>query len=174
MEISKKAFLIILAFIINDGVMAQGYFKEQYRNVWQRASDYMLEVAEAMPANKYNFKPLEGSMTFHEQLTHVVGNLSFLTSRITGERPDFFKSKKPEELSKEEMIVVVGEALKYVRLLVEEADDQMLRENIEFRGEKMTKENIFYLMRDHASHHRGQAILYLRMNGIEAPMYRGW
>jgi uncharacterized damage-inducible protein DinB len=50
----------------------------------------------------------------------------------------------------------------------------MLREEIEFGGVKMPKGTIFYLMRHHATHHRAQAILYLRMNGIEAPDYRGW
>ena len=62
----------------------------------------------------------------------------------------------------------------YVGRLIEAVDDQKLGEEIEFGGVKMPKENIFYLMRDHATHHRAQAILYLRMNGVEAPRYRGW
>lgn len=154
--------------------MAQSYFKEAYPDVWQRATNYTLEVAEAMPASKYGFKPMEESMTFHEQLTHVVLNLSSLSSLITGDRPDFFKGKEPEALTKEEINAVLSETLRYVSQLVEEVDEQTLREIIKFREEKMPKENIFYLMRDHTAHHRAQAILYLRMNRIEAPKYRGW
>lgn len=154
--------------------MAQSYFHEEYSQVWQRAKEYTLEVAEAMPAEKYSFKPMDGSMTFHEQMTHLVGNLSFLSGQITGSRPDFFKGKEPADLSKEEICGELAEAFRHVGSLIEEVDENLLREQIQFGGENMPKENIFYLMRDHASHHRGQAILYLRMNGIEAPEYRGW
>lgn len=154
--------------------MAQSFFHEEYPEVWQRATDYTLEVAAAMPADKYSFRPTEESMLFHTQMTHLAQNLSYLTSQITGERPDFFKGKEPEKLSKEEVCAVLKEAFGYVNRLIEEVDDAKLREEIEFGGVKMPKENIFYLMRDHATHHRAQAILYLRMNGVDAPNYRGW
>ena len=174
MKFSKKALIVILAFLINNTVMAQSYFTEEYSDVWQRASAYLLEVAEAMPEDKYDFKPADGSMSFQEQLNHITGNLSFLTSHITGNSPDFFKNIKPEAMSKAEVIVVLKEALNHVGRLIETTDNQVLQETFEFRGIKMTRQNIFYLMRDHATHHRGQIILYLRMNGIEAPRYRGW
>lgn len=170
----KSIFFILLALFINHTIMAQSYFMETYPDVWQRATNYTLEVAEAMPAETYDFKPTEYSMTFREQLTHVVQNLSFLSGMITGNREDFFKHKRPEELTKQEVYTVLKAALGYVGKLIKETEDPVLREIIEFRGEKMPKENIFYLMRDHVAHHRAQAILYLRMNEIEAPAYRGW
>lgn len=174
MKFSKTALFILLAFLIQHNIRAQSYFHEDYPNVWQRAADYTLEVAAAMPADGYGFKPTAESMSFHTQLTHLAGNLSFLSERITGVRPDFFKGKEPEKLSKEEVCSVLKEAFAYVGRLIEEVGDQTLREEIQFGGEKMPKENLFYLMRDHATHHRAQAILYLRMNGIAAPGYRGW
>lgn len=174
MKYSLKALFILLTICIQHNTMAQSYFHEEYPKVWQRAGDYTLEVAAAMSADHYGFKPTAESMSFQEQLTHIAGNLSFLSERITGSRPDFFKGKAPERLSKEEVCTVLKEAFGYVSQLMEEVDEQILREEIEFGGVKMPKENIFYLMRDHASHHRGQAILYLRMNGVEAPNYRGW
>ncbi len=154
--------------------MAQTYFKKEYPNVWQRSSDYTLEVAKAMPADKYKFKATEESMSFHKQMTHLPQNLSFLSEKITGEHPDFFQGKEPDRLRKEEICSILQEAFSHVSRLIEEVDDQRLREEIEFGGVMMPKENIFYLMRDHATHHRAQAIIYLRMNGVEVPEYRGW
>lgn len=127
-----------------------------------------------MPADKYDFKPTAETMSFHGQLTHLVWNLAFLSERITGGQVDFFKGKDPEKLNKEEILLTLKDAFSYVGNLIEEIDDQELHEVIEFGGVNMSKENIFYLMRDHATHHRAQAILYLRMNGIGAPEYRGW
>lgn len=155
-------------------LLAQSYFKKEYPEVWQRATAYTLEVAAAMPVDKYGYKPTEESMLFHAQLTHLAQNLSFLSGKITGNRPDFFKGKDPETLSKEEVCRILVEAFEYVGRLIEATDEQTLREEIEFAGVKMPKENIFYLMRDHVTHHRAQAILYLRMHGVEAPAYRGW
>ena len=174
MKCTKIALIILMTFLMQHNIMGQSYFKNDYPAVWQRATDYILEVAAAMPADKYGFKPAEESMSFHSQMTHLAQNLTFLSHKITGERPDFFKGKDPEKLSKEEVIIVLGEAYRYVSRLIETIDDQKLGEEIEFGGVKMPKENIFYLMRDHATHHRGQSILYLRMNGVEAPRYRGW
>ncbi|RDV12641.1 DinB family protein [Pontibacter diazotrophicus] len=122
MKFSKQALFIVIAFFIQHSIMAQSYFKKDYPGVWQRATDYTLEVAEAMPAENYNFKPLEESMSFQEQLTHVVQNISFLSGLITGESPDFFKGKKPEALTKAEVNIALGEAFRYVGRLVKEVD----------------------------------------------------
>jgi uncharacterized damage-inducible protein DinB len=174
MKFPKAALFILMTFFMQQNIMAQSYFQKEYPHVWQRATDYILEVADAMPADKYKFKPTEESMSFHTQLTHMVQNLSFLSAKITGDSQDFFNGKDPEKLSKEEIHNALTEAFGYVGHLIEAVDDQKLQEEIEFGGVKMPKENIFYLMRDHATHHRAQAILYLRMNDVEAPGYRGW
>jgi uncharacterized damage-inducible protein DinB len=58
-------------------------------------------------------------------------------------------------------------------LIVEISTDD-LNAAIEFRKLEMSKENIFYLLRDHQVHHRGQCIVYLRMVGVKAPPYVGW
>lgn len=69
---------------------------------------------------------------------------------------------------------MLGEAFLYVSQLIEKVEEQTLQAKTEFGGEKMPKENLFYLMRDHTTHHRAQAVLYLRQNGVKAPLYRGW
>lgn len=174
MQILRIVSFIILNIATYNYAMAQTYFRTDYPAVWQRAMLYTMEVAAAMPEDRFAFKPIEESMTFHQQLVHIVQNLAFLSSQITGDRQDFFHASNPDMLSKEELTVVLQESFSYVSKLIEEIDDQTLHESLNFGGEKMTKENIFYLMRDHTAHHRAQAILYLRMNGIDAPKYRGW
>lgn len=113
-------------------------------------------------------------MTFHEQLVHVVRNLTSLSNLIADNHPDVFNGKNPDSFTKDELFSALQQSFSYVSKLIEEIENKSLQETIDFRGEKMTKENIFYLMRDHTAHHRAQAILYLRMNGIDAPKYRGW
>lgn len=174
MVVFKSAFIILCACFLQQNAMAQSYFKKDYPNVWQRSTDYTLEVAAAMPAHQWSYKPAEKSMSFREQLVHLIQNIAYLSASITGNRPDFFKGKDPETLNQDEIMKTLHEAFDSVGRLIKTVDALTLKESIEFGGEKMWKENIFYLMRDHATHHRGQAILYLRMNGVKAPQYRGW
>ena len=48
---------------------------------------YTLEVAELMPDTAYQFKPTEDQMTFQEQLLHICGNMTWLsTTYLNGKR----------------------------------------------------------------------------------------
>lgn len=173
MQLTTAISIIFLNMVLHN-VMAQPYFQNDFPGVWQRATNYTMEVAKAMPAEKYSFKAKEESMTFHEHLVHIIHNLSSLSSRISGDRKDFFHGKDPGLLTKEQLAEVLQDTFKYISKLIEDTDEKILLESIEFRGQTMTKENIFYLMRDHITHHRAQIILYLRLNNIDAPVYRGW
>jgi 6-pyruvoyl-tetrahydropterin synthase len=58
-------------------------------------------------------------------------------------------------LPKEQVILAFYKAFDYVGELIQQLEDSILNEKIQFGGEMMTKENIFYLMLDHMAHHRG-------------------
>jgi uncharacterized damage-inducible protein DinB len=153
---------------------AQNYFQSQYPQVWERASDYTFEVAKAMPEENYGFKPQDEAMTFGGQLLHIVDNISFLTRLISGESKTFYDRTKSEDLSKDQILEILKKANDYVGKLIVEISIDDLNSAIEFRNLEMSKENIFYLLRDHQVHHRGQCIVYLRMAGVKAPPYVGW
>ena len=172
--IKKIVWLLSLLACAPWPLMAQSYFRTDYPSVWQRTAEYTLEVAAAMPAEKYDFRPAPESMTFRRQMVHIAQNLAFLSDKITGERPDFLDGKEPDLLTREEVSTLLNRAFDHVARLIRKIDDNTLHEQIEFRGETMTKENIFYLMRNHVTHHRAQAIVYLRMNDADIPGYRGW
>lgn len=167
----KNLLLLVLMFG-TFSVNGQSYLKKEYPEVWTRASDYTLEVAQAMPDDLYNFKPHEDAMTFREQMEHLVNNIAFLSSKITDEKVTLDVAEV--ERSKEEIIKSLAMSFDNVGKLIAEVDQTTIKEEITFANTKMSKENLFYLIRNHMAHHRGQAILYLRMNDIAAPRYVGW
>lgn len=164
--------IIVLAGLITTNGMAQSYFKSEYPEVWERANAYTIEVAEAMPESLYSYQPGETSMTFQQQLQHLVGNVSFISGKIIGEKVEF--NTLGENPDKETVIKGLREAFFFVSRLIAEIDAETLKEKVTFGGTEVSKENLFYLIRDHMAHHRGQAVLYLRMNDIEPPKYSGW
>lgn len=165
---------ILLLLMAWTNVMAQEYFEKQYAGVWQRNLNYSKAVAEAMPEVNYDFRPTDEAMSFQEQWLHVADNISMLTSRITGDRKNFYRKEDASGFNKADVLDVLDRANAYVLDLIRNASESQLNEEIEFGGVSMTKENIFYLLRDHQAHHRAQCLVYLRMKGVSAPGYVGW
>ena len=170
----KTIVSVFLLLFTASQLQAQQYFETQYPEVWERAAEYTKQVATQMPEDQFNFRPEEGAMSFGEQLLHIVDNISFLAGRISGETKIFYDKADKENLSKAQIIEILETANRHVGKLVEEIPNQKLHEKTTFRNLEMTNENLFYLLRDHQVHHRGQCIVYLRMAGVKAPPYVGW
>lgn len=150
-------------------------FADDFYPVWQRAGTYLLEVAEAMPAELYNYQPTEDVFTFAEQLMHTAANIYFLNATyIQDEEMEDF-DLDTEGKSKEEIIQLLREAIATVdasyQALAPEDENEAVKL---FNRIETNKKRVLLLIRDHMTHHRGQLVIYLRMNGIEPPSYVGW
>jgi uncharacterized damage-inducible protein DinB len=166
--------IALLLMMATTELYAQEYFRAQYEGVWQRNLTYSKAVAEAMPEGNFDFRPTEEAMSFQGQWLHVVDNISMLTARITGDRKAFYSKEDAVGFKKADVLDILDRANVYVLDLIRNASDSLLNEEVEFGGVHMTKENIFYLLRDHQTHHRAQCLVYLRINGEQAPGYVGW
>ncbi len=66
---------------------------------WQKAKDFTLKVADAMPAESYDFKPRPEMRSFGPLMQHLSTNNIFYLSRLNkGEIPD--ELKPPKEFDK--------------------------------------------------------------------------
>ena len=174
-----KAFihiqLVLLVLVMGSlDLKAQTYFYDQFPDVWKRSMSNSRELAEAMPANLYDYKPTPEAMSFGDQILHIASNISYLAATINGEKMSFFEKEDRQSLDKDSIIEILDAANNHVLDLIKNTDQSQLDEEIVFANENMTKENIFYLLRGHQTHHRGQALVYLRLNGIATPAYVGW
>jgi len=157
------------------GTRAQS-FAGEFTPLWQRACHYTLEVAEAMPDSLYSYRPVDSVFTFGEHLLHLERNLYGLCSRFVLQTDRYQVAPAPETMHKGHIIERLRAAISYVDQALAETPDSMLSLPAEgFWGpDAISRRGIFWLMRDHMSHHRGQMVVYLRLNGIEPPRYRGW
>jgi len=150
-------------------------FAEDFYPVWQRSSTYLLEVAQAMPADKYDYQPSEEVFTFGEQLLHIAANLYYLNATyIVGEEPEDLDLDITGK-TKDDIIQNVKEALAQVDMSYQTlASGEDEEELMLFGRIAADKKRVLMLMRDHVTHHRGQLVVYLRLNGILPPNYVGW
>lgn len=133
--------------------------KEQILKAFENSRSYMLEVAEAMPGEFYEFKPVDSVWNFGELMQHIAYGIywyeeNYLKEKETPWQPPLEKSNKQQAIKKlKENFSALEETLKALHF-------------------DNNKTNSFFSMMDHISHHRGQATVFLRCKGIVPPEYR--
>lgn len=148
------------------------------------SKSYTLQIAEAMPANKYNYKPTDSVRSFGEQMAHIAMSSKFLVDLFVkgGAMPsqeDFAAAAKMEKemgTSKEACIKALTEAYDMVATTYENMSDEQLEETFVVPFDpaqpSFMKEKAFQFISEHNAHHRGQALVGLRMQGIKSPNYK--
>ncbi|PTX64200.1 putative damage-inducible protein DinB [Kordia periserrulae] len=139
---------------------------------WENSKNYLVEIAELMPEDKYDYKPTERQKTFREQLLHIKQNMDWLSSTYFSTEKKKTKEKTPK--TKADIIAALKTSFEQTATIVKTAKERDLKEIVEFFAGPKTKLQILNLLQDHVTHHRGQLIVYLNLNDIKPPRYRGW
>jgi uncharacterized damage-inducible protein DinB len=135
---------------------------------FQRASTEILDIAEAMPAEKYSYKPTPEVSSFGDQLVHVAG----ITQRFI----DSAKGTKTEAaphgpMAKAEVIALLKKTFQGAQDMMGALTDAQLLEPVKFPfGDRTVTRASFWLGPQYQiRNHHGQLVVYLRMNGIVPP-----
>ena len=143
----------------------------------------IVDVAEAMPENKFNFSPetltipgddYKGVRTFALQVKHVAASNYAIWSPLTGDKfpKDFMGGNGPENLkTKTEIIQFLKDSFALGRKAAATLTTENMLQNPE--GSKSTRLRLAEFGVAHAYDHYGQMVEYLRMNGIVPPASRG-
>lgn len=125
-------------------------------------------VAEAMPAEKYGFRPHPESMTFGELMNHIAStNYQFCAGLKDSEAPDI---KAP--IAKDRITKVLADSFQYCSEVVNSLSESQLSAVHNSPDGRLPGRDVLLAMYIHVAHHRGQAEIYLRDNGIKPPGYR--
>jgi len=142
----------------------------------------VVEAAEAMPEDKFNFSPeglslhgsdYKGVRTFALQVKHIGASNYILWSGVTGDKfpQDYLGGNGPESLKTKAEII---KFLKDSFALGHKAAATLTTENmLQSPGHgKSTRLHLVAFAATHAFNHYGQMVEYLRMNGIVPPASR--
>ncbi|MCC6410101.1 MAG: DinB family protein [Saprospiraceae bacterium] len=141
---------------------------------WQNAAAYTLETARLMPEDQFGFKPVPEEMSFGEQLAHIGKNMVWLAGgHLTGKTFEHPLTAKEHRTPAEE-IELLEASLTYAEEAIQQTSPDSLAVKGDFFAGPKSKRQIIMLMHDHMTHHRGQIIVYLRLQNIKPPKYRGW
>lgn len=168
--------ILLFAFPIVGIAQSNQMLVESHLVKFKNAKTYTLAIAEKLDADKFDFKPVKEEMSFKEQLVHIGENIYWLSSTYIKEEINPIKTNKnrASEMNKEQILEFVASAYDYAIKAMSELDEKTISKEFNWSGGKMNKFQFLNLIQDHQSHHVGQIIVYLRLNGITPPKYIGW
>lgn len=133
--------------------------KDQLLSTLENSRNYTLAVAEAMPESSYTFKPQDSGWNFSELMHHIAYGISWWEENYI--KGNEIAWDQPALISNKQTIIANLNA----------AYDSLKNTLAKNRPSDNVLQG-FYSTTDHITHHRGQAVIYLRCNGINPPEYK--
>lgn len=146
-----------------------------YDGEWRHVTNQTVALAEAIPADKYAWRPAPGVRSVSEVLMHIaIANFALLYA--TG-------LKMPAELTPVDVEKTINskpqvtswlkrsfDAVKNARANLKPGD---LQSKVKYNHRDATVDGMYLRIIVHANEHMGQLIAYARMNGIVPPWSDG-
>src|SRR6516225_426779 len=111
---SLRCPLILASLLFSLCLLGQGDdFLSESVLKWERATAYTLEVARAMPASEYGFRPCPEEMTFGQQLDHMAQNMTWLAGDYLAAAKFSHPLATKKDRTPQETITVLTAALTY-------------------------------------------------------------
>ena len=175
MLVTACSAFTLMAADTGNGTMAQIHDK-----VLSDIEGEVVPLAEAMPAEKYDFAPTTGQFsgvrTFRLQMTHIATVIYEVASGVLGEKCPVDQGKNEngaESLnSKDAVVKYLKDAFAYAHRAMNSLTDRNFTENVDKPFGKMPRGAVAEIAVWHTYDHYGQAVVYLRMNGIVPPASR--
>ena len=153
----------------------QDNFVKDYLERLENSRKYLILVAETMPEHKYDFKATPEAKTFAQNLMHIGYAIDWHSQSLLGGREsrdwNTDTTFKVGNKSKEEMIATIDKTFDETIKLIEQFDTTQFDDRLDYLGLNRTKRQIFLLLADHVTHHRGQMLVYMRLNELVPPRY---
>jgi uncharacterized damage-inducible protein DinB len=138
----------------------------------QQLQEKYVALAQAIPAEKYTWRPAEGVRSISELLLHVSGACYGFPTMITGVTPASGYQRDGFEKSttdKAKIIEQLNKSFAYAIAVVQNMSNSDFAKAEKKLGPDANDGDVIYLMVTHAHEHLGQAIADARMNGIVPP-----
>lgn len=132
--------------------------KDQLLAILENSKNYTMEVASVMPDSGYAFRPVDTVWAFGELLHHIAYGIQWWGDNYV-RRSKIEWAPPPVKQHKKDILAYLDQA--YLELGKTIGTGKLSEESV--KG--------FHATLDHITHHRGQAVLYLRCKGLTPPEY---
>lgn len=144
---------------------------------FERVGDKLLQLAEAVPADKYSWSPADGVRNVGEVYMHVVGTNMLIPPGLGAAPPEgltlpenplaLAQEWEKSVTAKEDVIARLRESIDYAKQAIPQVQDLDGEANL--FGFPATRRTYLMIVVSHAHEHLGQSIAYARSIGVVPP-----
>src|SRR5215470_3337611 len=134
-----------------------------------RSSKIMTAAAEAMPPEKFSFKPTASQNSYGHLIVHISESNFRFCSAVSGvAAPE--QTKLAETDSKDKLVAAVRSSFDFCSSSLAKLDDSRLADSVElFAGRSFTRAAAILMLSGSWADHYTEQAMYLRLNNILPP-----
>lgn len=171
-RIMKKILFTIVMLFVAAAAFCQNQLQKESSGNIAYAGSQVMQLAQAIPADKYSWTPQPGVRTVAEVCAHLISANYFFASKLGATIPADVKIETLEKdlKTKDAIAVELKRSFELLTATVLNTKNDMLAKKLEFPfpGE-YTGMSAILISVGHSNEHLGQLIAYARMNGITPP-----
>jgi uncharacterized damage-inducible protein DinB len=168
--------IVMLSALLLPGVLgiaqntyAQNPISNGLRDFLPGREKNTVAAVEAMPADKFSYKPTPDQMSFGHLVGHMVGSNYMFCSKAAGvEAPKTNEVKETD--SKDTLVTALKSSFAFCSEALGKMDDAKLGETTEgFGGKQVTRGWFALVLASSWADHYAETAMYLRLNGVTPP-----
>ena len=155
---------------------AKGAFQRDLLGVYSYNEKQVLQLEEAVPQSKFNWRPAPGVRSIAEAYLHIAFSNYGLTKMATGKEPpaDAGWEMNPAKWDKKttdkaEIKKILEKSFAHVHEVISSLPDTDLDKMVTFFGHEMSVRSVLIILVGHMNEHLGQEVAYARANKIVPP-----
>jgi DinB superfamily len=139
------------------------------RQLLARSQSNTVGAIEAMPADKFSYKPTADQMTFAHLVVHIIGFNNAICAKVAD--VPLPKVDEPKETdSKDQLVAAAKASYAFCSDALSKADDSKLGDKIDlFGGRQAPRGMAALILASGWADHYAAAAMYLRLNNILPP-----
>ncbi|MBI4470888.1 MAG: DinB family protein [Acidobacteria bacterium] len=148
-------------------------FRAEFLKQLDAVEKKVIDLAQAMPPDKYSWRPAAGVRSVSEVYMHIAGG-NWLIVRALGVSLPAGISRDMEKISdKAKVVDHLKQSFEHVRQAVLGKSDADLDKPAKLFGRETTVRDVFFTVGMHIHEHLGQSIAYARSAGVVPPWSAG-
>ncbi len=147
-------------------------FRDEFLRQFNNSMQKFVELAEAMPEDRYGWSPGEGVMPVARVYVHVARyNYYYPATSLSVPAPAGQDAEGVEQstTAKADVVALLRSSREHVRQLVRGMTDEQLAAPTRLYGRDVPQWAVLLQLVAHMNEHLGQSIAYARMNGVVPP-----
>jgi uncharacterized damage-inducible protein DinB len=150
-------------------------FRGDYVKLLAGVERELVSLEQAMPQDKFGWRPGKGVRSVGEVYLHAAGSVYFFLGKIGVPPPADLSAVlegdkyETQTSNKDQIKTILTRDIEFLRKAILNASDADLDGTVEFFGQQLTRRALYMALFGHLREHLGQSIAYARVNGVVPP-----